>query len=281
MAKEEANDVKDEVVEMPETTEAESSPEENTDQEVDELQEILDSDSDDEDTESEPDTEGTEESDDSEEGESEEAAPEEPDAEETESESEQPQGKAEERKQQLNTEIRGLVSEKKELEDQIRQMNEQVYKPQTVDELVEEGYDESEARTIALERKIELQEYNRQVVDAQIGLAEESDRIMKEFEIFNPDNENYDKDIATAAGQLLESNLIKDPNTGQIIGSHTSPYKLYKPIYDAWKKSQTVGQVKGQKEATRRLASVDAPQSAAPKEEKKDPLLEILTSDDD
>jgi chromosome segregation ATPase len=273
MAQEEANDVKDEVV--TEDTATESSAVEDT-QDQSQEDEIMQSLGDDDESTDDNTSEEQEESKEETEVESEDETDEETEV------PEEPKTKADQRKEQLNGEIRDLVSEKNQLKEQIEQLNNQVYQPQTKDELVEEGYSEEEARVMALEQKLELKDYNEQVINAQVGLAQEAQRIEREFPIFNPDSPDYDQEIASQAAELLEESLITDPNTGQIVGSHNNMYKLYKSIAGAYQKSSVSGQVKGQKEAVRRMASVEAPSSAKrPETTKKDPLLDILASDDD
>lgn len=198
----------------------------------------------------------------------------------TEAEQEQPRGKAEERKQQLNTEIRTLAAQKNALKAEIEALNSRVYQPQTVEELVEEGYSEAVAEVKALKQELELQQYNQKIVDAQTTLSEDAGKVIKDFSIFNPDSDDYQEDLATSAAEALRQSLVFDPNTGQIVGSHLTPYQIYKPIADAYEKSRVQGAIAGQKATTKMMASVDAQPSATPKQPKKDPLLEMLKSDD-
>jgi hypothetical protein len=211
--------------------------------------------------------------------ESDQVTPEEATAEETQTE-EQPLGKAEERKQQLNTDIRGLVEQRKALREEVERLNAQTYAPQTAEELIDEGMTPDNARVTALEQKLELSEYNNKVVEAQLALGEQSQKVITDFPMFNPDSDEFDAEIAAQAAEALDKVLIRDPNTNAIIGSHLSPYQIYKPIADAYRKSAIEGQIKGQKANRKMLASVDAPTSATPRTPKTDPLLDILSSDD-
>jgi chromosome segregation ATPase len=173
-----------------------------------------------------------------------------------------------------------LANENKELKAQIEKINAQVYAPQTTEELIDEGLTPELAEVRALKQQLEVSDYNNKVYEAQVSLSNEAEQVLTEFPMFNPDSPEYDEDIASAAVQSLQSALITDPNTGQIIGSHLTPYQIYKPIADAYKKSSLAGQIKGQKATEQMLAAVDATPSATPKPPKKDPLLEILSSDD-
>jgi len=222
-------------------------------------------------------------------------------------ETEKPQGKAEERKSQLNSEIRNLVSEKNNLvaernrlKDEVQQMTGQVYEAPKAEDLTtqinpETGqeYTRLEARQEALEQQINLDKYNTQVADAQLTLSSEAMQVLNEFPIFNPDSDQFDEELRDEAADLLEANLIRDPNvpeldpaTGQptgkglIIGSNVSPYKLYKTLARANGISQTKGELKGQQNAEEMLANTDAASSNAPPSKPKDPLMELWTSDD-
>jgi hypothetical protein len=186
---------------------------------------------------------------------------------------EQPQAKKD-----ANTRIRQLVAERNDLRKEVERLNSQTYKPKTAQELVDEGMDETKAEVEAIKQKMALDEYNRDVSDAQWTLHEDSSRVLQDFPMFDPDNkEEFDPELAAQAADLLDANLIRDPNTGQIIGSHVSPYQIYKPIADAHKKSAIAGQIKGQKATEQMLASAEVPASAS-HTQKKNPLMDLWST---
>jgi hypothetical protein len=199
----------------------------------------------------------------------------------TESE-EQPRGAAEERKQQLNTEIRDLVSRRNEIRSEVEKLNSQVYQPQSKDELVEQGLSETDAKVEALRQEIELGKFNEQMAETQLTLRTEAERVLQDFPMFDPKldaegkptNPDYRPELAAQVDQILSSSLVLDPNTGQVIGSNVSPYQLYKSYADATKLGAIDGQVKGQQAAERQLASAD-PSSSATRTGKQDPLLAL------
>lgn len=188
----------------------------------------------------------------------------------------QPQGKGEQRKQQLNTEIRDLVAQRNALRSDIEKINAEVYQPATVDELVANGMDPLEARVTAAEQRQEVADYNNKVAEAQLTIESEAQRVLNEFPIFNPDNEAFNKDLADEAADLFNDSLLRDENTGQVTGSTLSPYKLYKALAASHNVSAQNGQLAGQKARDEMLARADSTPDAAPKMEKKDPILAIL-----
>lgn len=189
-------------------------------------------------------------------------------AEDTEDDAE-PRGKADERKQQLNTEIRDLVAQRNTLRQEVERMNAQVYRPVTEQELLDqinpetgEYYNRTEAKVAALEQQIELQRYNEQVSEAQIGLRHEALKALQDFPMFDAESPEYNPEVASQVDQLLSKNLVFDPNTGQVIGSHVSPYQLYKTVALSAQAGATTGQLKAQKATEKMLASADTPPSA-------------------
>ena len=170
--------------------------------------------------------------------ESKEDAPESDDETET-----KPQSKADERKAQLNTEIRDLVSQRNALKAEVEKINAEAYQVATEDELVDQGYSATDAKVEALRQAIEMKEYNDKVADAQLSISSEAQRVLDDFPIFNENSDEYDKELATEAFQLLQANLILDPNTQQVIGSNVSPYQLYKTLARASGISATKGQI--------------------------------------
>lgn len=188
----------------------------------------------------------------------------------------QPQGKAEDRKQQLNGEIRDLVAQRNALKTEVEKVNSEAYQPATVDELVAGGMSATDARLEALDQRLQVQDYNNKVADAQLTIESESQRVLTDFPMFNPDSKEYRKDIAEEAAALMNDSLTRDENTGAIIGSNISPYRLYKTLAASHNVSAQEGQLKGQQDTEKMLARADDTGSAAPKTEKKDPILAIL-----
>lgn len=193
--------------------------------------------------------------------------------------------KADERKQQLNTEIRDLVSQRNAIRAEVEKANE-AYKPATEDELTDEvnpdtgeKYSSVEAKIEAMRQQQEIEKYNSDVADAQLTLHSEAERVLKEFPIFNPESDQYDKELATEAAALLEQNLNYDENTEQVIGSNVSPYQLYKTFAKARDISSVKGQIKGQQATERQLANADNASSAAPPSKAKDPLAELWSGE--
>ena len=153
-----------------------------------------------------------------------------------------------------NTEIRSLVAHRNELKRQVEQRNAEVYKPASVDELLDqinpetqEYYNKLEATVESMRQQQEVDRYNSQVADSQFTLETESQQVLKDFPMFNPKSPEYDKESALEVAEILKASLIVDPNTQEIIGSNISPYKLYKSHARAAQSSARKAEIKGQK----------------------------------
>lgn len=196
-----------------------------------------------------------------------------------ETETEKPQSKAEERKTQLNTEIRDLVAQRNLLRTEIEKINAETYQPATEDELVDQGYDATEAKVEALRQQVEMRDYNEKVAEAQLTISSESQKVLDDFPMFNSDSEQYDKELADEAAELVQANLIQDPNTGQIIGSNVPIYKIYKTLAKASGISTAKGQIKGQKDTEKMLANADTASAKTAAKPKADPLTELWSEE--
>lgn len=194
-------------------------------------------------------------------------------------ETDKPQTKADERKTQLNTEIRDLVATRNALRTEVEKKTAEVYQPATEQELVDEGLSATDAKVEALRQQIEVRDFNERVADAQLTIESESNRILSDFTWANPDSKEFKEELSNEAAQLLQANLITDPNTGQIIGSNISPYQLYKTLDRASGISDVQGQLKGQQATEQMLANADSPASVAPQKPKVDPLMKIWLED--
>ncbi len=192
---------------------------------------------------------------------------------------------ASERKQELNTEIRDLVARRNTLRKEVADENAKVYGARTASELQEEinpdtgeNYTPVEAQLKEMQEKQELRDYNDQVAEAQLVVDTEASRVIADFPMFDEKSSDFNKEIAQGADELMAENLIRDPNTekldedgkripgtGQIIGTHLSVYKLYKIIADAAKIATTKGELKGQQNVKKMIASADTVSSAGPK----------------
>lgn len=205
---------------------------------------------------------------------------------------------AEKRKQQLNTEIRDLVAERNALRAEIAEANKQKYEIKTevpsADDLItkvnpETGdyYSRVEAELAqlkaerALEKEqAELDKYTETIVENNMRLKEESERVLRDYPMFDENSEEYNKEIAERADKILASALSHDPRTGKITNCAISPYELYSTIANAVSAAKQAGEAQARKSVQKMVASteVDTTSVTPTRKNDYDPFIDGLLS---
>lgn len=184
---------------------------------------------------------------------------------------------AEARKEALNAEIRALVAQRNSLRDQtLERLNAQT-EVKSAEELVEEGYDPTLARLEAFENERDAERENARIADLNTNINMESLQVMHDFPMFDPASPSYNKDVADMASSLYQktAGMQVDEKSGLVTQTSVTPYQFYQYIDKIVGQSAQSGEVKGQKNAERMLASADTVPAAAPKAPKADPLLDL------
>ena len=174
--------------------------------------------------------------------------------------------------------IRTLVSEKRELQKRIEQLNAQVYKPLTVEQLQEQGMEETDAKIEAMRQENAVKEYNSHVVELTNDLNMESMQVLYDFPVFNPESKEYDADFAKmAADQYMEvSGIQTDPKTGSIVQANVLPYKFYETLSKIHERGAQRGQISGKRAAEKQLAAADTTGVSSTQKATTDPIMDIL-----
>lgn len=197
--------------------------------------------------------------------------------------SEQPQTKADKRKEQLNTEIRDLVSERNRIRQEVEKLNSEAYQTPSVDQVVEQVnpetgdyYTRMEAELAVMKQQQQLRDYNEQISESRLQLRNDADRALRDFPLFDEQSPQYNQALAQRAEALLKPNLVFDPNTNQLIGSRVPPYEVYKTLHDAYNEASTKSQAKAQKATSKMLASADPSSGSHHKPAPKDAAIDAF-----
>ena len=231
----------------------------------------------------EADTPTTEETSEEEETQSEGEAEAEQEVEESETtESTEKSNRAEERKQQLNTEIRDKVAERNALREEIAELSRKKFdleKEQVLPEVESlvsqinpntgDYYTRAEAENLrlsqridALEKQKEFEDYVERVADSRIQLSTEANQVVKDYPIFDPESDQYNPELTAMADEIMQSSLIVDEKTGQVVGSKVSPYKVYSAIAKAKASGDVAGKTSGRQAALDMMNNADVSSSA-------------------
>lgn len=157
-------------------------------------------------------------------------------------------------------------AERQRLKAQAQTALRQQLRPQTEEELMQQGYDEKDAEIEALRQRVEFGEFVNNVSDLTANLNMDAAQIEQEFDIFNENSPNFDKDFADKVSrEYIRDAQVQFDSSGQYVLSARIPmYDYYKSRYDDRMAGQKAGQVSGQRAAERMLASAETPSSAAP-----------------
>ena len=188
---------------------------------------------------------------------------------------------AENRKQQLNQEIRELVATRDKTRREVENLNSQYYKPASVEELVNNGMDENEARFERMNQELALRDYTAQVTETTNTVNTEVLQVFSDFPQFDPESSEYDKELAAETAQTYKeiAGIREDPNTGHIVDVKVLPYNFYKYVASIQKKSQTRGEVSARKNVEKQFATAENPvQTAKSHAPKKDQFEEGFDS---
>jgi len=199
------------------------------------------------------------------------------------SEEEKPKAKnsAENRKQQLNQEIRELVATRSQLQREVEQANQQYYQPQSVEQLVESGMDDVEARFKALEQERAIEKYNAQVSETTNAVNTESLQVFSDFPEFDSESPEYNEPLAkrAAAAYTRVAGIVEDKNTGLIVSANVTPYNFYKDFAETHREAMTRGEVSARKNVEKQFATAENPvQTAKSHAPKKDSFEEGFDS---
>ena len=179
---------------------------------------------------------------------------------------EKPKKGAEARKEQLSKEIRDMVMQRNAIRQEVAAASAQFYKPATVEQLMQtenedtgEYYTRLEAQFEAMRQEREVEKYNNQVADSRLGLQYEASKAIEDFPEFDESSPKYDAELAKQVDKILQSSLIFDPNTNQLVGSSISPYALYQSHALAIRGNAAKAEVKARKNVQKMQNNVDKP----------------------
>lgn len=184
---------------------------------------------------------------------------------------------AEKRKEQLNSEIRELVAQRNAIREETSRLIKEKYGAQTngqvktEDELVndinpETGdyYTRAEARAEItknrldqLEQERQREEYASQIAESRFTMEQEATQVVKDFPMFNSQSDQYNKELATEAAEILSGAIEKDPQTGMEIGCKIPIYKFYSMLAKAAESAKKQGEIAGREAAQKMMGSVD------------------------
>lgn len=151
-----------------------------------------------------------------------------------------------------------------------------------VEEHTRDYVDSAEDETDKRIRAIEVQRYNEIVENNENVLINDFDKAKTnpDLQIFNPDSDQFNQKLYEKAIKDFHDGQIVYDDNGNMVKVKGSLYKHLTEMADIFHgaiRSGEFQQVRAQRKMT---ASADIKPVATPKATKKDPIMEVLTSDD-
>lgn len=184
---------------------------------------------------------------------------------------------AERRKEQLTNEIRELVAQRNAIREETNRLFKERYAAQsdgqvkTEDELVDtinpetgEYYTRAEAqakvtrdRLDQIEQERQREAYANQVAETRFAMEQEAVKVVNDFPMFDPQSDQYDKELATDAAEILSGAIETDPQTGMQIGCKIPIYQFYALIVKGVESAKKQGEISGREAAQKMMGTVD------------------------
>jgi hypothetical protein len=143
---------------------------------------------------------------------------------------------------------------------------------------VEQSEDEYDQRL----RQMEVQEYTRTIENNENTLISEFERAKNnpDLQIFNPDSELFNEKAYDKAMRDYNAGYIGYDRNGNMVEIKGSLFEHLTETAELLKGAIKSGAVQQVRDSRKTKASADTKPAAPPKEQAKDPILDILTSDD-
>ncbi len=146
---------------------------------------------------------------------------------------------------------------------QVAQQVDQVYGPKTIDDLVDEGHSESDAKIEALRQEIAFRDQRANIAELNSGLQSDAVNVMEDFDVYNEKSPNYDPEFTQQVQQAYTtaSRLESDEN-GIVLNAEVGLYDFYKQMADIYGRGATKGANEGQAAAMQMLSRSETPGGA-------------------
>ncbi len=142
---------------------------------------------------------------------------------------------------------------------------------------------EAESDADRLVRQIEIERYANTVKANESQVLTEFERVKADpsLQIFNPESKDFNPDLYNELTEVFDKAYVSYDKYGNILQVKGSLYQTAKKWGGIWGKQAKINQAKGQKIASKQSAKSEVTGASAPKAPKdKDPLMDILLSDD-
>lgn len=153
--------------------------------------------------------------------------------------------------------------ERQRTRQQVEKQVNEVYGPKTIEQLVDEGQSEQDARYEALRQEIAFKEQRTQIAELNAGLQSDAVNVMNDFDVYNEKSKDYDPDFTHQVQTAYQtaSRLQTDEN-GIVLNAEVGLYDFYKQMADIYGRGASKGADQGQAAAMQMLSRSETPGGA-------------------
>lgn len=143
---------------------------------------------------------------------------------------------------------------------------------------IEASEDDQERRI----REVEARQYDQLVDHNENTLVTEFERVKAnpDLQMFNPDSDQFNEELYAYAIDNFNNSAIEYDRFGNMVGLKGSLYEFINRTAGIYSNAVKAGQVKQVRDSRKMRTNADTKPAATPKPTEKDPLLDVLRSDD-
>lgn len=180
------------------------------------------------------------------------------------------------RKAQNEYYARQRILERQRVKETVQSQIDQNYGPKTAEELVEEGYSDTQAQLEALRQEMTYKEERTRIAELNAGMQAEAVNIKADFPVFNPDSADYDPEFEKMVAESYQqtARLQLDEN-GIVINAEAKLYDYYQQMATIYGRGASKGQTQAQADAQAMMARTENPGGSSSTSKGSDSLADL------
>jgi hypothetical protein len=143
--------------------------------------------------------------------------------------------------------------------------------------------EEAESDAQRLVNELHIERYNQTVKANEQAILTEYERVKADpaLQIFNPDSKEFKTDLFNELSETFEKAHTQVDEWGNVVAVNASFYDKAKQWGNMWNRQAKISEAKASSNLKKTASKVEPQSNSAPRPTKtKDPLMDLLTSDD-
>ncbi len=143
--------------------------------------------------------------------------------------------------------------------------------------------EEAESDAQRLVNELHIERYNQAVQNNEKAILTEYERVKADpaLQIFNPESKEYRPDLFNELQETFEKGYTQVDEWGNVVAVNASFYEKAKQWGNMWNRQAKISEAKASSNLKKSMSKAEPQSNSAPRPTKnKDPLMDILMSDD-